>query len=205
MNETATPDEEYGASWSLPESFKQLTALKIFNFDDNPLTEIPVFLKDMTTLEQLSISCIAENTLPVFPANLRYLVVYSNTTVFPAHIADLTQLEYIGLAGFNKKGITIETDFTKLSNLRVLELEAEMNINNNTFPASLWNCSQLNELTLIGFNNLQFPSSLNLSSLTKLGICNTDLQPVQIEPIRNLSLTSLGISSPVFSKNGFPD
>lgn len=41
MNETATPDEEYGASWSLPESFKQLTALKIFNFDDNPLTEIP--------------------------------------------------------------------------------------------------------------------------------------------------------------------
>lgn len=75
MNETATPDEEYGASWSLPESFKQLTALKIFNFDDNPLTEIPVFLKDMTTLEQLSISCIAENTLPVFPANLRYLVV----------------------------------------------------------------------------------------------------------------------------------
>ena len=69
MNETATPDEEYGASWSLPESFKQLTALKIFNFDDNPLTEIPVFLKDMTTLEQLSISCIAENTLPVFPAN----------------------------------------------------------------------------------------------------------------------------------------
>ena len=27
MNETATPDEEYGASWSLPESFKQLTAL----------------------------------------------------------------------------------------------------------------------------------------------------------------------------------
>ena len=205
MNETATPDEEYGASWSLPESFKQLTALKIFNFDDNPLTEIPVFLKDMTTLEQLSISCIAENTLPVFPANLRYLVVYSNTTVFPAHIADLTQLEYIGLAGFNKKGITIETDFTKLSNLRVLELEAEMNINNNTFPASLWNCSQLNELTLIGFNNLQFQSSLNLSSLTKLGICNTDLQPVQIEPIRNLSLTSLGISSPVFSKNGFPD
>lgn len=205
MNETATPDEEYGASWSLPESFKQLTALKIFNFDDNPLTEIPAFLKDMTTLEQLSISCIAENTLPVFPANLRYLVVYSNTTVFPAHIADLTQLEYIGLAGFNKKGITIETDFTKLSNLRVLELEAEMNINNNTFPASLWNCSQLNELTLIGFNNLQFPSSLNLSSLTKLGICNTDLQPVQIEPIRNLSLTSLGISSPVFSKNGFPD
>ena len=92
-----------------------------------------------------------------------------------------------------------------MSNLRVLELEAEMNINNNTFPASLWNCSQLNELTLIGFNNLQFPSSLNLSSLTKLGICNTDLQPVQIEPIRNLSLTSLGISSPVFSKNGFPD
>ena len=63
----------------------------------------------------------------------------------------------------------------------------------------------MNELTLIGFNNLQFPSSLNLSSLTKLGICNTDLQPVQIEPIRNLSLTSLGISSPVFSKNGFPD
>lgn len=43
MNETATPDEEYGASWSLPESFKQLTALKIFNFDDNPLTEIPAF------------------------------------------------------------------------------------------------------------------------------------------------------------------
>ena len=167
MNETATPDEEYGASWSLPESFKQLTALKIFNFDDNPLTEIPAFLKDMTTLEQLSISCTDENTLPVFPANLRYLLVYSNTTVFPAHIADLTQLEYIGLAGFNKKGITIETDFTKLSNLRVLELEAEMNINNNTFPASLWNCSQLNELTLIGFNNLQFPSSLNLSSLTK--------------------------------------
>ena len=182
-----------------------MTALKIFNFDDNPLTEIPAFLKDMTTLEQLSISCTDENTLPVFPANLRYLLVYSNTTVFPAHIADLTQLEYIGLAGFNKKGITIETDFTKLSNLRVLELEAEMNINNNTFPASLWNCSQLNELTLIGFNNLQFPSSLNLSSLTKLGICNTDLQPVQIEPIRNLSLTSLGISSPVFSKNGFPD
>lgn len=205
MSDTTTPDEELGVSWSLPESFKQLTALKIFNFDDNPLTEIPAFLKDMTTLEQLSISCTAENTLPVFPANLRYLLVYSNTTVFPAHIADLTQLEYIGFAGFNKKGITIETDFTKLSNLRVLELEAEMNINNNTFPASLWNCSQLNELTLIGFNNLQFPSSLNLSSLTKLGICNTDLQPVQIEPIRNLSLTSLGISSPVFSKNGFPD
>lgn len=85
------------------ESFKQLTALKIFNFDDNPLTEIPVFLKDMTTLEQLSISCTAENTLPVFPANLRYLLVYSNTTVFPAHIADLTQLEYIGFAGFNKR------------------------------------------------------------------------------------------------------
>lgn len=58
---------------------------------------------------------------------------------------------------------------------------------------------------LIGFNNLQLPSSLNLSSLTKLEICNTDLQPSQIEPIKNLSLTTLSISSPTFSKNGFPD
>lgn len=202
---TDASDEEPGASWSLPESFKQLTALKIFNFDDNPLTEIPAFLKDMTTLEQLSLSCIDENTLPALPANLRYLAVYSNTAVFPAHIAELTQLEYIGFAGFNKKGITIETDFTKLSNLKELDLETNMSINNNTFPASLWNCSQLKELTLWGFNNLQLPASLNLSSLTDLTISNADLQPSQIEPIKNLPLTTLSISSPTFSKNGFPD
>lgn len=148
--------EEYPV-WSLPESFKNLTALKWFNMGESygSLAEIPSYMKEMTALEELSVNTDA-TSLPELPANLIYLNVSSLTlTAIPTHIGNLTKLEGLVFSvpyenddeeigdyfpRLSKSRITsADLDFSGLTNLKYLYLVATPSCE---LPASVWNVTR---------------------------------------------------------------
>ena len=216
---------EQAIAWSLPTSFKELTALKCFNMSDGEyygvLTEIPSFIKELSNLEELSVS-VNSATLPELPAGLKYLEVKSKTlTQIPAHIGDLTQLQVliIGVPDYEEDDeydydylpllsqasvASIEMDFGKLAELKALYLIGGANCE---IPDGLWNLpgGSLRELGLYGFSRIQVPVSVSKwSVLEDLSLANAVMAPSDIEAIKNLNLTDLMIYSPVFGQSGLP-
>ena len=212
--------EEYPV-WSLPESFKNLTALKWFNMGESygSLAEIPSYMKEMTALEELSVNTDA-TSLPELPANLIYLNVSSLTlTAIPTHIGNLTKLEGLVFSVpyenddeeigdyfpmLSKSRITsADLDFSGLTNLKYLYLVATPSCE---LPASVWNVTRnVIEFAIAGFRNVQIPSSADFSSIREFSVANENMLPADIERIKSFQVTRLRLYSPVFGKNGLPD
>ncbi len=221
-NASARSGGEVLPTWNLPNSFKNLTALKHFNMTESSfgsLAEVPSFIKELPVLEELSVVTDA-TTLPELPETLRYLCVSSSTlTTVPAHIGNLGKLEalvftvpYLNVdeeIGDYFPVLTIsriasmEMDFSKLTNLKYLYLVATPTC---TLPGSVWSVTgNIVELGIAGFSKIQVPGS-DFTALRSFAVANENMEPLDIEAIKNAAnLEDLNLYSPVFGKNGLPD
>ncbi len=226
MSRTRARASAVQAVWRLPESFKNLTALKYFNCADQEpdygvLAEIPAFIKEMSSLEELGVP-VNSTTLPELPAGLKYLDIRSTTLKqVPAHIGDLTQLQVLIISvpedvddevydseyfpAYSLASVSsIEMGFNKLTELKALYLVGAANCE---LPSGVWDLpgGSLRELGLCGFSRIQVPVSVSKwSVLEELTLINTTMQSADIENIKNLKLSDLDISSPVFGQSGLP-
>lgn len=210
-------------SWRLPESFKNLTALKYFNIAEDrygSLAEIPSSIKDMTSLEEFVVVTDA-TSIPELSSSLVYLNVSSTTlTSIPSHIGDLPNLEglvfsvpyenydeeigdYFPILSISRIA-SVDMDFSKLTKLKYLYLVAMPTC---TLPTSVWNSTgNIVELALAGFSKVQIPASgTDFTSLREFSVANENMVPSDIEAVAKADLVHLRLYSPVFGKNGLPD
>jgi len=167
--------------WTIPESFKNLTALKYFVFSTtNPVTEIPAFLKELPALEQLQLLTTSRQEIPELPESLVGLALYTRAPL-PAHIMQLKNLTRLNFQG---NGCAASVDFSKLSALERLVLTSATE---TKCPDGVWMCSNLTQLDVRGFNQLQAPERIAAVGLTSLTLDMSSLQLDQIQFIKQIT------------------
>lgn len=188
-------------TWTLPESFKNLSHLKYFTYSKGIVTTLPDYLTQMTALEQLEIN-MQSGTIPELP-NLKYLSVGSdNLSALPSYIGKMKELIYLEIVpvgwyedsyeemAARKPSLqAINVDLSQLTQLRYLGLVAAENC---AFPDHIWRCTGLKGLALFGFAEINM-ASVNLPGLTDLTLWNKKLTYNSIRPIVTCPLEYLEI------------
>jgi hypothetical protein len=160
---------------ALPDSFSQLSRLKILFLSDNDFTELPSILGACQNLEMIGFKAnkIAKVPENAFPENLRWLILTDNEiSELPGSIGHCQQLQKLMLAGNKLKELPPE--LTRCRNLELLRISAnELSILPEwlfTLPRLAWlafagnpfqNSSELeNNLPVIPWSELQLKEEL---------------------------------------------
>jgi len=156
-------DNELG---KLPDTIGQLLSLEQLDLYNNSITSLPVAVGQLTNLKRLSLSANSLSQIPTSIGdlqNLEYLRIQDNGLLnLPVEIGQLLNLKWLYLS--KNKLQSIPDEIGALANLNVLEIDDNKLAG---IPKAIVNLKKLQELRLIGNDNLEF---------LHLDICKLDIE-----------------------------